>query len=256
MSRVVTEQQRLPRWRATTRVLAALVPAVVCMLLATVRDHVTAATCVLVMVLCVVAAAATGDRVAGLLAALSSGASFDFFLTEPYDSFTISGADDVEATVLLVLISLAVTEITLWGHRQREQASRHTGYLEGVLGTARAVAEGALPADAVVDVVASEIADVLGVEQAGYVEGPVRDNRVALLDHDGDLTRGGHPVDVGRAGFPTDEYVAVPVRRGTVVVGHFLLSSATRTVYPSVEQRQVAVLLADQVAVAVAEGRS
>jgi K+-sensing histidine kinase KdpD len=233
-----------------------VVPVVVCAVLATVRDSVTAATCVLVLVLCVVAAAATGDRVAGLLAALSAGAFFDFFLTEPYGSFSISRADDVEAAVLLVLISLAVTEITLWGHRQREQASRHAGYLEGVLGTARAVAEGELPADTVVSVVASEIAQVLGVENASFVEGPVRDSRVALLDHEGDVSRHGRPVDVARSGFPTDEYVAVPVRRGSAVVGHFLLSSPTRTVYPSVEQRQVAVLLADQVAVAVSEGRS
>ncbi len=239
-----------------TRVLAVVVPAVVCSLLATVRDSVTAATCVLVLVLCVVAAAATGDRVAGLLAAVSSGAFFDLFLTEPYGSLSISRADDVEAAVLLVLISLAVTEITLWGHRQRERASRHLGYLEGVLGTARAVAEGELPASAVVRIVESQIAQVLEVESARFVEGPVRDNRVALLDHEGDVTRGGRPVDVTRSGFPTDEYVAVPVRRGSVVVGHFLLSSATRTAYPSIEQRQVAVLLADQVAVAVAGGRA
>jgi K+-sensing histidine kinase KdpD len=211
---------------------------------------------VLVLVLCVVAAAATGDRVAGLLAAVSSGAFFDFFLTEPYGSLSISRADDVEAAVLLVLISLAVTEITLWGHRQREQAFRHTGYLEGVLGTARAVAEGELPASAVVGIVESQIAQVLEVESARFVEGPVRDNRVALLDHDGNVTRGERLVDVGRSGFPTDEYVAVPVRRGTVVVGHFLVASATRTAYPSIEQRQVAVLLADQVAVAVSGGRT
>ena len=251
MSRAVSDQERAPSWRATARVVAVVVPAVVCALIATVRDNVTAATCVLVLVLCVVAAAATGDRVAGLLAALSGGAFFDFFLTEPYGSFTIDKADDVEAAVLLVIISLAVTEITLWGHRQRERASRHLGYLEGVLGTARAVAEGELPASAVVKIVESEIAQVLDVDSARFVEGPVRDSRVALLDHEGDLTRGGRPVDVARSGFPTDEYVAVPVRRGSVVVGHFLLCSATRTAYPSIEQRQVAVLLADQVAVAL-----
>jgi hypothetical protein len=48
---------------------------------------------------------------------------------------------------------------------------------------------------------------------------------------------------------PTNEYL--PVRRGTRVVGHFLVTAASHVAYPSHEQRRVAVLLADQVAAAV-----
>jgi K+-sensing histidine kinase KdpD len=246
----VSEWRQASWWRPAVRAAALLAPLLSCAVLALVRDRLTAATCVLVLVLGVVAVAATGDRVAGLLSAVSSGVWFDFFLTRPYSSFNIAGADDVEATLLLVLISLAVTEITLLGHRAREEASRRTGYLEGVLGTARAVAEGALPASTVTGVVESQIAQVLGIESARFVVGPVRDSRVAVLDHEGDVHRGGHVVDVDRVGLPTDEYVAVPVRRGSEVAGHFLLSATSRTAYPSIEQRQVAVLLADQVAAA------
>jgi len=83
------------------------------------------------------------------------------------------------------------------------------------------------------------------------VEKPVFDARIAVLDHDGDLGRGGHTVDVDRVGMPTNEYVAIPVRRGTRTVGHFLVTSTSHVAYPSPEQRRVAVLLADQVAVAV-----
>ena len=79
----------------------------------------------------VVAAAATGDRVAGILAAFSGGLSFDFFLTVPYRQFTIADPDDAEVTVLLVLIGLAVTEVALWGRRQQARAARRSGYLEG-----------------------------------------------------------------------------------------------------------------------------
>ena len=100
----------------------------------------------LVLVLWVVAAAATGDRIAGMLAAVSGGVWFDFFLTEPYRRFTIADPDDVEATVLLVLIGLGVTEIALWGYRQQAGAARRSGYLEGVLGAARVVSEGDTPA--------------------------------------------------------------------------------------------------------------
>lgn len=41
----------------------------------------------------------------------------------------------------------------------------------------------------------------------------------------------------------------MPVRRGDRVVGHFVLVSATRLSYPTREQRRVAMVLADRVAV-------
>jgi K+-sensing histidine kinase KdpD len=239
------------RWRPAVRAAAVLAPFLTSAILSTVRDSVTAATSVLVLVVWVVAAAATGDRVAGILAAVSGGAWFDFFLTEPYLRFTIADSDDVEATVLLVLISLAVTEVALWGYRQQAQASRRSGYLEGVLGAARAVAEGDTPTGAVIDVVARHITEVLSADSCWFVEGPVYDARIAVLDHDGVLTRDGHPVDVERVGLPSNEYVAVLVRRGPRVVGHFLVTATTHVTYPTREQRRIAVLLADQVAAAL-----
>jgi K+-sensing histidine kinase KdpD len=235
------------RWRTVARGGAVVVPLLVCVVLYTFRDDVPAATGVLMLVLVVVGSAATGDRVAGLLAALSAGAWFDFFLAPPYLTFSISSRDDIEATVLLVLISAAVTEVALWGRRQQARASRRSGYLEGVLGAAQAVSEGDAPPAAVLDIVSREIAEVLDADGIRFIEGPVHDSRVALLDHDGVLTRNGHPVDVDRIGLPSDEYVAILVRRGSRVVGHFLLTASANVSYPSQEQRRVAVLLADQV---------
>lgn len=238
----------LERWRTLIRVAAVLVPLATCAVLATVRDSVTSETSVLILVLWVVGAAATGDRVSGVLAALSGGAWFDFFLTQPYQRFTIDDPDDVEATILLVLIGLAVTEVALWGYRQQAQAARRTGYLDGVVRVAHSVADGHAPRTTVVDLVARQITEVLSADECRFVEGPIHDTRIAVLDHDGILTRDGHPVDVDRVGMPSDEYAAVPVHRGTRVVGHFLVTTATRVIYPSREQRRVAVLLGDQVA--------
>ncbi len=239
------------QWQVAVRVGAVVLPFVTCAVFSTVRDDVTAATAVLVLVLWVVAAAATGDRVAGLLAAVSSGAWFDFFLTAPYQRFAIKGSDDLEATVLLLVIGLAVTEIALWGHRQQARAAGRSGYLDGVLGAARLVAEGDTPAAALTDLVARQITEVLGADECRFVDGPVSDARVAVLDHDGDVCRGGHTVDVDRVGLPYDDYVAIPVHRGTRVVGHFLVTASSQMTYPTAEQRRVAVLLADQVAAAV-----
>ena len=253
MDRTSGPAARPATWGPGIRVAAGLVPLATCALLATVRDIVTAETAVLLLVLCVVAAAATGDRVAAVLAAVSAGAWFDFFLTQPYLAFAIEDRDDIEAMVLLVLISLAVTEVALWGRRQQAASARESGYLDGVVGVAASAVVGAAPTTAVIDLVEREMTKVLGVDGCRYVAGPVRDRRIAVLDHDGTLTRDGRPVDVERSGLPADEYVAVQVQHGAAVLGHFLVTSTTRVVRPSREQRRVAVLLADQVAIAVSQ---
>jgi GAF domain-containing protein len=113
------------------------------------------------------------------------------------------------------------------------------------------VSEGHADAAALVDVIARQIADVLGADECRFVDGPVFDARIAVLDHDGVVTRGDHPVDVDRLGMPSNEYVAIPVRRGSRVVGHFLVTATSHPTYPTHEQRRVAVLLADQVAATV-----
>jgi K+-sensing histidine kinase KdpD len=239
------------QWTLVARVAAVLGPLVTCAVLAAFREDVPAATAVLVLVVWVVAVGSTGDRLAGVLAAVSGGVWFDFFLTAPYRRFTIDNADDIEAAVLLVVIGLAVTEIALWGRRHQEHAARRSGYLEGVLSTASSVSSGAVPPAAVVEVVAREIAELLGADTCRFVAGPVHDTRIGVLDHDGVLVHEGRVVDVDKRGLPFDEYVAIVVRRDQQVAGHFLVAATTRMAYPSREDRRVAVLLADQVAVLI-----
>jgi K+-sensing histidine kinase KdpD len=233
--------------RTLARTAALLLPLATCAVLANFRDQVTSATSALILVVWVVALAASGDRLAGLTAAVSAGVWFDFFLTLPYHRLAISDSDDVEIVVLLVVIGAAVTELALWGRRQQAGAARRTGYLDGVVSTAKAVADGNTPAPALIDVVARQIVDVLDVDDCRFVPGPVHDRRMALLDQDGTLTRNDHVVDVLRSGLPSDEQVAIAVRRGANVLGHFVVTASTRVVRPSRQQLQVAALLADQV---------
>ena len=96
----------------------------------------------LAMLLVVVAVAANGYRLAGVLAAVSTAVWFDFFLTQPYERFSITRRTDIETTVLLLVIGVAVTEIAVWGRRQRVTASRRAGYLDGINSAAQAVAAG------------------------------------------------------------------------------------------------------------------
>jgi len=221
-----------------------------CALLAAFRESFTAATGALVLVLIVVAAAATGDRLAGFIAALSSGAWFEFFLTEPFGRFTITDRNDIELTVLLVLVGVAVTEIALWGRRQEARASRRAGYLDGVLGTSNIAVPEASP-DALIDHVSHQIALILDIDECRFVLGTGPAPEDASLDHDGYVTRRGSRVNVERDGLPTDEQIGLLVRQGGVVHGQFVITAATRVARPSVEQLRVAVLLADQVGAAL-----
>ena len=73
----------------------------------------------------VVVAVAKPNWLAGILAALSVAVWFDFFLTQPYETFSITRRTDIETTVLLLVIGIAVTEIAVWGTPpapDREQA--------------------------------------------------------------------------------------------------------------------------------------
>ncbi len=229
---------------------AVAVPLLACWLLSLVGSAVAGTTAVLVLVLLVVAAAATGSRLAGVLAALAATAGFDFFLTAPVHAFTITDPDDVETAALLLLVGAAVGEIALWGRRQQARASREQGYLDGLLGTAGAVAEGAASSDEVVDLVRTQLVTLLSVDGVRF--DPATRFGLPTLTDDGTLTRGGHPVDVTRKGLPTDTEVTLPVRHAGTVYGHYLITASTRVARPSRNQLRVAAMLADQAGAALA----
>jgi K+-sensing histidine kinase KdpD len=81
----------------------------------------------LALVLVVVAVAAAGHRLAGALAAVSAAMWFDFFLTVPYERFTMTRRADIETTVLILAVGIAVTEIAVRGRRQHAAAGRRAG---------------------------------------------------------------------------------------------------------------------------------
>lgn len=199
----------------------------------------------LVLVLLVVAAAATGLRSAGIAAALAASAGFDYFLTEPFRAFTIHSSADVATAVLLLVVGAAVSEIAIWGRRQQAMASREQGYLDGLLSTAAAVAAGQASPGQLVDLVSNQILTLLQIDGCRF--DPVTQSGLPSLDGDGGLTRTGQRVDVSRRGLPTDTGFVIPVRFAGVVRGHFVLTASTRVMRPSRAQLRVAVMLADQV---------
>ncbi|MEO9153274.1 MAG: DUF4118 domain-containing protein [Lapillicoccus sp.] len=243
----------LDRNRTWFLLLVAVAPAAVAGLLALVRDHLSPATSVLVLVLVVVAVSTRGDRAAGLIAAVSSGVFFDLFLTSPYETLAISDPNDVEAFLLLVAVGVAVTELALWGRRQQARASRSTGYLDGVLSAAESVASRDPEPEDLVALVRSELIDLLGLDDCRFA--PHAASPRVVVRPDGTVSRGGRDYDVARHGLPTDEEITLPVRLGGATVGAFVLVAATHVRRPRQEQLRVAVLLADQVGSVVSRSR-
>jgi K+-sensing histidine kinase KdpD len=237
-------------YRTPVLTASVLVPPVVCVVLTPFREHFDNANAALLLVVVIVAVAVFGIRLAGVIAAVSSAVWFDFFLTVPYDSFTIDSSNDVEQAVLLLVIGIAVTQIAIWGREQQAKASRRRGYLDGVITVSQAVATGG-STDDLIEQVRAELTAVLGIDGAKFVAGS-KQTQAPRLNPDGSVTRGPHVLKVERDGLPTNAEIELTVQHAGEPRGRFLLTAATRVARPDLEQRLVAVALADQVGAALA----
>jgi K+-sensing histidine kinase KdpD len=204
----------------------------------------------LALILVVVAVAANGYRLAGFLAAVSAAAWFDFFLTHPYERFTITHRADIETTLLLLVIGVAVTEIAVWGRRQHAAASRRAGYLDGINAAAQAAASGSSP-PALIEQVAAQLTRVLELEACRFQYGAAGLGRPARMRHDGTVIVADRHWDVDANGFPASTDTELLVEGGGVFQGRFLMTPGPGT-RPTAEQRLLAVALADQVGAALA----
>ena len=206
----------------------------------------------LALVLVVVAVAAAGYRLAGVLAAVSAAVWFDFFLTVPYERFTITRAADIETTMLLLAVGVAVTEIAVWRRRQQAAAARRAGYLDGINAATRAVAVGTSP-QAVIDEVRGQLTRLLSLSECRFQDGAAGIGHPPRLLRTGQVVRRGRVWDAGREGLPAGTGTELLAEAGGLLQGRFLLTPGSR-VQLTLEQRLVAVALADQAAAALAGG--
>jgi K+-sensing histidine kinase KdpD len=244
-----------PVGRDRVAVLAGLVaPLVLAVILVPFRAGFPGTDAALALQLVVVAVAANGYRLAGILAAVSAAAWFDFFLTVPYERFTITRRADLETTVLLLAAGVAVTEIAVWGRRQHGAAARRAGYLDGISMAARAVATGSSPA-ALAEQVCGQLTRLLSLSSCRFQAGAAGLGNPARLHRDGRVISGGQVWDAGREGLPPGTDTELLAEAGGLLQGRFLLTPGAGNPL-TLEQRLAAVAFADQVGAALSGGRS
>jgi K+-sensing histidine kinase KdpD len=245
------------RWQISRDRAAALAglaaPLAVTAVLVPFRGSLPNTDAALVLVLVIVAVAAAGYRLAGILAAVSAAVWFDFFLTVPYERFSITRHTDIETTVLILAVGAAVTEIAVRGRRQHAAAARRGGYLDGINAAARAVATGGEP-QTVIEQVRGQLIRLLSLSACRFQDGAAGIGAPPRLLRDGQVAFGDATWDVVRDGLPRHVDTELLVEAGGLLQGRFLLTPGPDT-HPTLEQRLVAVALADQAGAALAGRR-
>ena len=241
---------RLNAGRDRLALIAAILgPLIGTLVLVPFRTSIANTDAALILVAVIVAIAANGDRRAGYIAALWSALVFDFFLTRPYERFTITRGSDIQTAVLLVVIGGAVTELAVWGRRQRADAERRASYLAGVHAAAEAALAGQ-PRAVVIERVNQQLQGLLGLKSCRYQSGVAGLGHPARLHHDGRVTVANRTWPVAVDGFPPHRPVELLLESHGVLQGRFLMLPEADS-RPSLESRQVAAALADQVSAAL-----
>jgi hypothetical protein len=228
--------------------LAVVVPPAVAGLLVPFRSDFTNATMVLAIVVTVVFVAALGGRVAGVVAAVSAALAFDLFHVRPYLSLSIASGDDVETTVLLLVVGLAVGSLASSARRARRTAQRGRDELHRLSRVAGLVAAGDR-AGTVVAAAEAELSGLLQLKDCRFDRAAI-DDLLPRLERTG-LVEGEHHFRFRNGAFELPDLLQLPVLARSAPAGRFLMWSTPESGV-SLEARVVAVAIADQVGASIA----
>jgi hypothetical protein len=224
-------------------VVALLGPCAVSLALVPLRTEIRASNASLVLVVVVVAAAVLGGRAGGAVAAVTGAVSFDFFFTHPYNSFTINSRDDVETTLLLLVVGMVVGELVVRTRRSERAAAESRREVGEIRDLAELAAGGESPGELVL-IVRRRLADLLELERCRF-ERPPFATQLPRLAHGRVQLPGERP---GGDGFAPSYEVELPVWGDGRLLGRFVLelSSGTTGITIPSESRRTAVALADR----------
>lgn len=207
------------------------------------RDVLVSTNVALLLVVAVVAFAASGRRPAATLAAISAAVGFNLFFTRPYLSLRIQSGDDLETAVLLLVVGLTVGELALRGRRARALVAREREDLASIQGLGALVANGE-DADYVLLATSSELTHLLGLVDCRFEIEPSDDRILPIVHRDGSVRWGPTVWDTPRWGLPADGAV-IPVWSHGQRRGRFVLTAPV-ALPMSTEQLAKAVALVDQ----------
>lgn len=228
--------------------LGGLAPIAVAMALVPLRGVMLNTNVALVLVTVVVVAAAAGGRQAGASSAVTAALSFDFFHTRPYLQLRMTSADDIETTVLLLVVGLLVGHLAAKGRRARSSAETRRGEIRRMYRIAELAAGGEDVSD-VVMAAEAELTELLHLQSCRF-EAPPFPSTFERFERNGFVT--GRADRLQTAGLELPEAgVELPVLGRGQLLGRFVLDPTPGTAI-SLEQRVVAVAVADQVGAVLA----
>jgi hypothetical protein len=207
----------------------------------------TAAALVLVAV--IVAVAVAGNRLAGVVASISSALWFDFFLTRPYDNFAISHRPDLETTICLVVVGVMVTELAARS-RYHSRVSNEESDFVAMFHDLTDISAGSAPISQVVESARQSLVQLLHLRACRF-EGVSTGPPLARIMSNGEVVHVGLHWPVGEIGIPGPE-AEIPTEWRGLAMGRFVLTPTPGQPI-SVERRIVAVSLAKIVAASLNE---
>jgi K+-sensing histidine kinase KdpD len=229
-------------------VIGGIGPILVAGVLVGIRDEIDSANVALLLVLVVLAAGVVGGRLPGAVGAVVGALSFDFFHTQPYGSLSIASRDDVETTLLLLVVGLVAGQIAVRARRSRSLATARRSEIQQLHHVAELVVGGASAAD-VERAVCDELTQLLTLRDCWYEAEPST-RTLPRLERNGAIaaTKYRH---LGEEGFalPVDG-VEIPIFVNGREQGRLLLVPEP-DVGVSLDRRLVAIAIADQLGAAL-----
>jgi hypothetical protein len=224
--------------------LAALAVAAV---LAPARDTVGTTNVALVLALVTVATAALAGRGAGASAAVSAAISFNYFHTRPYLSLRVSDREDLVTVGLLVVVGIAVGELSALQRRSRSEVVAQASGAHH-LETVAALVAADEPLDAVWPAVRAGLTSTLGLAGCRLEPGHP-DGERPLVERSGSVDSREYRHAPGGRELPV-EGAELPLIHHGRTLGHVVLvPTAGRGT--SLDERRVAVALGDLLAVTI-----
>lgn len=137
-----------------------------------IRGEISNVNVALVLALVVLVAAGLGGRTAGAMSGLVAATAFDFFHTRPYGLLKIAGVNDVVTTALLLVVGLVMGEMVERSSRFRDRLHDDQTQLRRLHRVAAMAASGVQDESTLVERVAGELVETLGLERCHYEQPP------------------------------------------------------------------------------------